>query len=117
MVQQQQQPSFWKKALDAILVYVLWAILIVLALWCLIEARAAVNILYIVLTWNRWVLRAVDRWSLLLMGMLWLAGIIFAEAYLQRGAENGLLFKRFVILAGSILAFGGFLSILSTAIT
>ena len=113
----QEKRSIWKRALDVILVYVLWFILIVLALWVLIEARAAVNILYIVLTWNRWVLRAVDRWSLLAMGMLWLAGIIFAQAYLENGAEKGLLLKRFVILAGSILAFGGFLSILSTAVT
>ena len=109
----EEKGSFWQKAVDAILIYVLWAVVIVLGLWCLIVSRSAINIIYIVITWNRWVLRAVDRWSLLLLGIVWLAGVILVEAWFRDGVEKGVLWKRFIITAGSEMVLGGALTLLA----
>ena len=104
--------SIWRRTFDTVMVYLLWLIVIVLALWVLITARGAVNIVYIVLTWNRWVLRAIDRWSLLLLGIFWLVGVIISEDYLRTGAEKGDLYKRFAKIAGAEVLLGAFLSLI-----
>lgn len=109
----EQKANMWQRAVDAVLVYLLWAVVILLALWCLVASRSAINIVYIVLTWNRWVLRAVDRWSLLLLGIVWLVGVIVTEAWFRDAAEKGVLWKRFVIVAGSEFVIGGALTMIA----
>lgn len=112
----EKKPDIWKSAFDGVMVYVLWMVIILLALWVLIVARGAVNIIYIVLTWNRWVLRAVDRWSLLLFGIVWLIAIIAIEDYLRQGVEKGQLYQRFTKVAGAAVLLGALLALLQVAI-
>ena len=104
--------GIWRRTFDTVMVYILWVIVILLALWMLITARGAVNVVYIVLTWNRWVLRAIDRWSLLLLGVFWLVGVIISEDYFRKGAEKGDLYKRFAKVAGAEVFIGAVLSLI-----
>jgi len=99
---------------DTVSTYVLWTIVIALGIGCLLAARGTINVLWIFLTWNRWTLRAIDRWSLLLMGIVWLAVIIFAEEYLRLGADKSplTLYKRFAKIVGWEVGFGGLMLLL-----
>jgi uncharacterized membrane protein YhdT len=49
---------------------------------------------------NRWAAGAIDKFLFLGLAILWLAFIIFTEAYYRKGAENNTLFPRFFYVTG-----------------
>lgn len=100
-----------RRIVDDIALYLLWAIIIVLAIWCLLRLRAVINMVWILVTLNRWTLRAVDRFSLLGLGIAWLAGIILAEAALREAMERGKMYILFAKIAGAMAAAGGLLEL------
>jgi hypothetical protein len=106
------QKSMWRRAFDTIMVYILWFIIIIFSIWVLIAARGAINLLYIFTTFNRWGLRAVDRWSLVFFGLAMVAGIVVVEDYLRNGAEKGILYLRFAKAAGAVVLLGAVLALL-----
>jgi hypothetical protein len=106
--------SMWRRAFDTIMVYALWFIIIIFAIWVLLVARGAINLMYIFTTFNRWGLRAVDRWSLVFFGLAMTAGIVVAEDYLRVGAEKGILYLRFAKAAGAVVFTGAALTLLQS---
>ena len=40
---------------------------------------------------GRWTVAAVDKWGMLLVGILWLVGMILLEDYLRMGVNRGRL--------------------------
>jgi len=105
-----------KKSFLTVMQYVLWAITILLGLWCLLVARGAINVAYILTFANQWVLRAVDRFSLLIMGIIWLVAIIIVEDYLGKGVDRGDLYKRFLKIAGAEVLFGALMLLVTATV-
>jgi hypothetical protein len=61
--------------------YMFWLVAALLALAAMFMVRAALNAFWPAMQWNRWVLRPVDRFGLVLMGLLWLVFVIFCEQH------------------------------------
>lgn len=99
---------------DMASVYGLWLIAVALSIFVLIAARGAINILFISTVGNRWVLRLVDRLTLIIMGIGWLAGVIAIESYFRQGQQKGLLLKRFGKLVVSEALLYGVMSLVQT---
>ena len=105
-----------KRSFATVMQYVLWAVTILLGLWCLLAARAAINLAFIFTFANRWVLRAVDRFSLLIMGIVWLIAIIIVEDFLGKGVDKGDLYKRFLQIAAAEVLFGALMTLVTRVV-
>jgi beta-lactamase regulating signal transducer with metallopeptidase domain len=67
-----------------VLAYFLWLLAVLAAMWTVFEARNALNVMWPALgsgiRWQ-WTLRAVDRFGLVFLGLVWLVYAIFCEHY------------------------------------
>ena len=61
--------------------YMFWLVAALLALGAMFMLRTALNAFWPAMNWNRWVLRPVDRFGLVLLGLLWLVYVIFCEQH------------------------------------
>ena len=59
--------------------YLCWVCTGAASMLAMLQARQALNVLWPAAGGSRWVLRAVDRFSLVLMGLLWLIYVVFCE--------------------------------------
>ena len=64
-----------------VLVYLLWLVVALVAMVIILYLRNTLNVVWPMLGWSRWVLRPVDRFGLVLMGLAWLVYVIFVEQY------------------------------------
>ncbi len=112
----ENRSNLLKRSFTVIMQYLLWAVTILLGLWCLLVARGAINIGFIIIFANRWVLRAVDRFSLVFMGIVWLIAIIVVEDYLGKGVDKGDLYKRFLKVVSAEVILGALLSLFTKTI-
>ncbi len=64
-----------------ILAYLFWLITAAIGMLAIFQTRNMINVVWPALGGNRWVLRAVDRFGLLFLGLLWLVYVIFVEQY------------------------------------
>jgi hypothetical protein len=86
--------SFWAVLWRYLACYGSWIGLSAVGLWMVFLVRAALVDLSMAFRANPWTLRAIDRFGLYLLGMAWLVGIIFLEAYLRQGMESAQLRNR-----------------------
>ena len=75
-----------------LLAYLLWFLFCALTFWIIWRVRANLVDDIFFMRVNPWQLRAIDRWSILVMGCAWVVGIFLAEGYLRKGVEKGRLF-------------------------
>ena len=61
--------------------YMFWLVAALLALGAMFMLRTALNAFWPAMNWNRWVLRPVDRFGLVLLGLLWLVYVVFCEQH------------------------------------
>ena len=92
--------NFWRSALDTLMVYFLWAVISVGALGCLLVARGAITSAFRLLVLNSWVIGAVDKFALFLLGVVGLVIVLYAENYLREASRKGTLYKSFALFAG-----------------
>lgn len=59
--------------------YFFWLVAALLALGAMFMLRAALNAFWPAIGWNRYLLRPIDRFGLILLGLLWLVYVIFCE--------------------------------------
>ena len=97
----EKRPSFWQSARDVAAVYILWVIVSVVLLFCLIVARDAVTAVFRLITLDHWVIGAIEKFNLFILGLIGLVIVIFAENYLREGVPAGKLYKRFAIFLGA----------------
>lgn len=98
---------FLRIAAQTILIYLMWFGLAALALLSMLQAREAIASLFRLLTLNRWIIGAVDRFGLFILGLVALIVILVEENYLREGAAEGKLLRRFgMLLAGTAIAYG-----------
>ena len=88
--------------------YTLWFVFFAAGLWLIVQIRLALLALGQLTPANHWILSAVDRYALLLLGVVWLVLAFALEAYLRGGVHNGVFWPR----TGRVTAcFVGFLAL------
>jgi heme A synthase len=87
--------SWWQRNRSVAIGYLIWFILaIVLGGWLVISANQFLIALGFWLQRNGWEVRAMDMFSMVTLGLLWLAMIFWLDHYLIQGARKKLLRKR-----------------------
>jgi hypothetical protein len=74
--------------------YALWLALAALGVWLIFALRPVVFGLTIWLRLNPWQVRAVDNFSFVTFGLIWLVGILLLEHSLRQGVEKRRLWHR-----------------------
>jgi hypothetical protein len=72
-----------RDVLGYVIAYVFWLLAALLAMGAIFMLRAALNAFWPAMKWNRWLLRPVDRFGLMFMGLLWLVYVIFCEHHFR----------------------------------
>ena len=92
--------GFLVSALGILATYALWLVVSAGSLLVVLVARSATTAFFRLVTLNRWVVGAIDKFNLLLLGIIGLIVILFMERYLLEGKNKGQLLRRFGICAG-----------------
>ena len=74
--------------------YTIWLALSALGVWLIFAARPVLFGLAVRLRLNPWQVRALDNFSVVTMGLLWLVGILLLEHSLRQGVEKNRLWGR-----------------------
>ncbi|MBI3960668.1 MAG: hypothetical protein HY328_17805 [Chloroflexi bacterium] len=105
--QTDSEPLQWGRIGQYILVYIFWFLFCALAFWAiwLIRTNLVEDIFFMRV--NPWQLRAIDRWSIWVMGAGWVVGIFLVEGYLRKSIEQGRLLvstSKLFLLLGVVIA-------------
>ena len=88
--------------------YAICLTLAAMGIWLIFAARPVLFSLAIWLRLNPWQVRAIDNFSVVGMGLLWLIGILLMEHSLRRSVEKNRLWGRAArALVAEALALGG----------
>ncbi len=83
--------------------YALWLGFSALGVWLIFQVQPVLFGLAVRLRLNPWQVRAIDQFSVVTFGLLWLVGIYLLEHYLRQGVVKNRLWGRaarvFVFLA------------------
>jgi len=66
------------------LAYLFWVVTAALGMVTVLLVRNALNFVWPLMGWSRWVLRPVDRFGLVFLGLVWLVYVIFVEQYYRQ---------------------------------
>jgi hypothetical protein len=80
--------------LKYVLGYVCWISTAAVTMLSMLLIRNMLNLVWPLLGGNRWALRAIDRFGLVLMGLGWLVFVLFLENYYRTGVSTGLQRRR-----------------------
>ena len=78
-----------RTVLNWLLVYGGWVVTSALAVVSAFAVRRTLVMAYTALEWDRWALGLVDKWSLFILGLVALIGILYAQYYLVGGYPGG----------------------------
>ena len=88
-----------------ILVYLLWVTTAGLGFLCLISARNLSLLVIYAFSASRWVAPAVDKFTFLILAVLWLVLVIFTEYYYRGAVPKNILWKHFSLITSIELFF------------
>ncbi len=74
--------------------YALWLGLSAIGVWIIFAARAAIFDIALRLRLNPWQVRAVDQFSVVTLGLIWLVAILLMEDRLRNGVIKNRLWRR-----------------------
>jgi hypothetical protein len=81
---EQVQPKFtFRDLLGYLLAYLFWILGVAIAMLALFMIRQMLNVMWPAVGGNRWVMRAIDRFALVFMGLVWLVYAIFTEQFFR----------------------------------
>jgi hypothetical protein len=94
-----------KTLLHYFFIYLVWVFICALGLWTAFMVRNSIfSTMMVVYAKDEitrfWVVRALDKFIFIGLGLLWLALVVIAEDYLKKSAEKHDLFKRFAWIGG-----------------
>ncbi len=92
--------------------YLILIIFGALTMWLLFSLRGNLVSLSMVLQVNPWVLRAIDRFGIFLLGLGWLATFILIESYFRMGIHKNDFWRR----AGKMFVVFGLVAVVSQAV-
>ncbi len=84
-----------------------WVLISGMALWLIMQVRINLIDLNNFLGWGPWILGAVDKFGLVLLGLGWLIGVLGLEMYLRAASTLPMLGRRLLrmfLVAGASLA-------------
>jgi hypothetical protein len=81
-----------------LLCYLCWLFTAVATILSILLVRNTLNVVWPLLGGNRWLLRPIDRFGLILMGLGWLVFVLFLEHYYRAGVSTAL--RRHLRMAG-----------------
>jgi hypothetical protein len=84
-----------RQALAYALCYLMWAVSAALGVLAMIFSRGLLVSVFALTPANRWILSAVDKFGLILLGLAWLVFVIAVESYYRNGVDGGDLARRF----------------------
>lgn len=99
---QKTQPSLGARLLWWLLYLLGWVLTSALAFWLILQMRINLIDLNTVLGWGPWILIAVDKFGLLLLGLGWLIGVFVIEMYLRTTQTLRLLLQRMLHVFGIV---------------
>lgn len=76
--------------------YVAWLVFSIVGFWLLLSVRTNLIDAAILMQFNPWQVRTVDRFAIFGLGLAWFAGILVIESYLRTGVARGLLWGRMI---------------------
>ena len=88
-----------KNATKSILMYIIWMIFSVSQVGLAIWIHDVIFSVSLLVAENAWVPRAVDMWSMFILGMVVLATIFWTETYLQKGIKIQRFWQRVGVVA------------------
>ncbi len=91
-----------------ILVYLFFIAFLVLAAFLLFRVRMNIIQIAFLLGYNQVQVKGISNLGILISGVLILASIVFAEDYLRKGVQEGLMWKRLLrvfITEGGVILF------------
>jgi len=94
------------QAISVVSYYALWFITGALGLLDLVVARRVLLEVHFALRLNPWTLAAVDKFGLLILGIIWLVLFLLCEEWYRRAAALSLsrLLKRFAVVTAAQVA-------------
>ncbi|MCC9078955.1 hypothetical protein FKZ61_022940 [Litorilinea aerophila] len=99
--------SPWHTAWLYLACYGLWLVYSGLAFWLIFLVRDLFVTLSMVAHLNPWAVRAVDKWTVYVLGAAWLAAVIWMEGALRQSVERRTLWQLAGRLAAALIAIGG----------
>jgi len=90
-----------RRVLGYVLCYLLWVVSAALGFLGLLVGRGLLIGLFSLTRANRWVLSAIDKFGLLILGLICLGFVIFCESYYREGVEESKLWKRFGLVTAA----------------
>jgi hypothetical protein len=89
-----------KKALGYILCYILWVISTATTFLLFLAGRGFYLKVMAFIIRDRWIGNALDKFLFVGIAVLWLAIVIYIEAYYRAGVKKGDLLQRFLLVTG-----------------
>ena len=99
--------AFWPRLRGYLAAYVSWLVLTALSLWCFLRVRQVVGVALGVIGLGRWLpttLFALIRILTIVLALIWLVAVVIMEAFLRKGAEEGLLWRRTLRVGVPVIA-------------
>ena len=98
----------WRRYAPYLACYLAWGVLAAGGFWSLMRLREIVVALFFLAGTAAKLIPVLDRFGLVLLGLVWIAGIGALESYLRSGLHAGRLGRRIVQVAAIE---GGFLGL------
>jgi hypothetical protein len=92
-------PNTWVLVVRYIACYLLWFLICGIAIWLIFLIRQNIVDDIFFFRVDPWQLRAIDRWSFFVLGMIWIVAIFLIEGSLRKAVEQ----NRLLIRAGQFL--------------
>lgn len=89
-----------KQILSYLLCYSLWVINGALGFLGMLIVRSVVLKASLTFRLNPWVQRAADKWSFVMVGLVWLMFVVACEGYYREGVSQGKFWPRFARVTG-----------------
>jgi hypothetical protein len=80
--------------------YAIWVVVAAISMFAVLQLRNALQAMWPVISRNRWLLRPIDRFGLVFLGLVWLVYVIFVEQY-YRSSITTVRMRRYRARAGS----------------
>ena len=83
--------------------YAIWVVVAAIGMFAILQLRNALQLMWPVISDNKWLLRPIDRFGLVFLGLVWLVYVIFVEQY-YRSAITMVRARRLRARVGSLRA-------------
>lgn len=92
--QESEQANTVRRVFIYVACYVVWLAFSGVGFWLLLALRINLIDAAILMRFNPWQVRTVDRFALFGLGIAWFVGILALEYYLRAGVGSGTLWRR-----------------------